>query len=79
MDTRQFSWRRAGRVGHLMDACPKPTMLCGHQLQLLFCNPQAVDLLGLSLDRLVRERRRLGDVVTAAAAPSALGGGALRG
>jgi PAS domain-containing protein len=51
----------------MMDACPKPAMLCDHQLRIMFCNPQAVDLLGLSLDRLIREQRRLGEVVTTVA------------
>jgi PAS domain-containing protein len=51
----------------MMDACPKPAMLCKDKLRIMVCNPQAVDLLGLSLDRLIREQRRLDELVTAVA------------
>uniref|UniRef100_A0A7S0RDS8 Uncharacterized protein n=1 Tax=Pyramimonas obovata TaxID=1411642 RepID=A0A7S0RDS8_9CHLO len=60
---RFLEWHRPGRAGDLLNAIPKPAWILNSKLELLHGNQAGVDMFGVNLGRLVRERRQLRDFI----------------
>mmetsp|Transcript_37756 Transcript_37756/g.72331 ORF Transcript_37756/g.72331 Transcript_37756/m.72331 type:complete len:446 (-) Transcript_37756:645-1982(-) len=69
---QSFRWDQPGRVGDLVDTIPKPALVLNKEHKIVFGNAMGIDLIGISLTRILREEGKLQDFVRLAAGPARL-------